>query len=82
MLVLPYAYLLFFVKYLDVSAPTIAYVSGMREDLDLTGNRLNYINAVYEVGYVVFQISSNLALVKYPAHITFHLAKYLRMSLR
>ncbi|KAJ0418628.1 hypothetical protein BJY00DRAFT_324796 [Aspergillus carlsbadensis] len=66
MLVLPYAYLLFFVKYLDVSPPTIAYVSGMREDLDLTRNRLNYINAAYEVGYVVFQISSNLALVKYP----------------
>ncbi|KAL4903327.1 hypothetical protein BDW74DRAFT_168891 [Aspergillus multicolor] len=67
LLVLPYACLSFFVKYLDVSALTNAYVSGMKEDLNLYGNRLNYINAAYEVGYVVFQIPSNLVLIKYPA---------------
>ncbi|CRL23069.1 Sucrose/H+ symporter, plant [Penicillium camemberti] len=66
-LVLPYACLSFFVKYLDVSALTNAYVSGMKQDLDLSGNRLNYINAAYEVGYVVFQIPSNMVLIKYPA---------------
>ncbi|KAJ5196294.1 hypothetical protein N7449_006773 [Penicillium cf. viridicatum] len=47
-LVLPYACLSFFVKYLDVSALTNAYVSGMKQDLDLSGNRLNYINAACE----------------------------------
>ncbi|KAL4959825.1 major facilitator superfamily domain-containing protein [Aspergillus stella-maris] len=67
LLVLPYACLSFFVKYLDVSALTNAYVSGMKEDLNLAGDRLNYINAAYEVGYVVFQIPSNLVLIKYPA---------------
>ncbi|KAJ5739723.1 hypothetical protein N7533_012507 [Penicillium manginii] len=67
LLILPYACLSFFVKYLDVSALTNAYVSGMKEDLDLYGNRLNYINAAYEVGYVIFQIPSNLVLIKYPA---------------
>ncbi|KAJ5287227.1 hypothetical protein N7478_002913 [Penicillium angulare] len=67
MLVLPYACLSFFVKYLDVSALTNAYVSGMKDDLNLYGDRLNYINAAYEVGYVVFQIPSNLILIKYPA---------------
>ncbi|KAF7523862.1 hypothetical protein PCG10_006392 [Penicillium crustosum] len=67
LLVLPYACLSFFVKYLDVSALTNAYVSGMKQDLDLSGNRLNYINAAYEVGYVVFQIPSNMVLIKYPA---------------
>ncbi|KAJ5901481.1 hypothetical protein N7495_002009 [Penicillium taxi] len=66
-LILPYACLSFFVKYLDVSALTNAYVSGMKQDLDLYGNRLNYINAAYEVGYVVFQIPSNLVLINYPA---------------
>ncbi|KAJ5603682.1 hypothetical protein N7537_006638 [Penicillium hordei] len=66
-LVLPYACLSFFVKYLDVSALTNAYVSGMKHDLVLSGNRLNYINAAYEVGYVVFQIPSNMVLIKYPA---------------
>ncbi|KAL4948803.1 major facilitator superfamily domain-containing protein [Aspergillus filifer] len=67
LLVLPYACLSFFVRYLDVSALTNAYVSGMKEDLNLAGDRLNYINAAYEVGYVVFQIPSNLVLLKYPA---------------
>ncbi|KAJ5408300.1 hypothetical protein N7509_002183 [Penicillium cosmopolitanum] len=67
LLILPYACLSFFVKYLDISALTNAYVSGMKEDLDLYGNRLNYINAAYEVGYVIFQIPSNLVLIKYPA---------------
>ncbi|RAL03723.1 uncharacterized protein BO80DRAFT_442305 [Aspergillus ibericus CBS 121593] len=57
-LVLPYACLSFFVKYLDVSALTNAYVSGMKEDLDLYGNRLNYINAAFP---------SNLVLIKYAA---------------
>jgi ACS family pantothenate transporter-like MFS transporter len=69
-LVLVYACLSFFAKYLDITAlskriflpllsvPTYqymltlygtaanAYVSGMQEDLDLYGNRLNYVNAV------------------------------------
>lgn len=44
-LVLGYCCLAFFTKYLDVSALTNAYVSGMKEDLNLDGNRLNYINA-------------------------------------
>ncbi|EXJ79541.1 hypothetical protein A1O3_07820 [Capronia epimyces CBS 606.96] len=66
-LVLSYACLAFFTKYLDVSALTNAYVSGMKEDLNLHGNRLNYINAAYEVGYVVFQIPSNLVITKFPA---------------
>lgn len=54
----------------------------MKEDLGLGGDRLNYINAacklyftlygtsqlIYtdEVGYVVFQIPSNLVLINYP----------------
>ncbi|KAH8664539.1 pantothenate transporter [Xylariales sp. PMI_506] len=67
LLVLTYACLSFFTKYLDVTALTNAYVSGMKDDLDLYGNRLNYINAAYEVGYVVFQIPSNLIITRVPA---------------
>nr|XP_031857885.1 uncharacterized protein CI109_006681 [Kwoniella shandongensis]KAA5524957.1 hypothetical protein CI109_006681 [Kwoniella shandongensis] len=67
LLVLTFACLAFFTKYLDVSALSNAYVSGMKEDLNLTGNRLNYINAAYEVGYVVFQLPSNLAITRIPA---------------
>ncbi|KZF20374.1 pantothenate transporter [Xylona heveae TC161] len=66
-MVLAYACLAFFTKYLDVSALSNAYVSGMKEDLQLTGNKLNYISAAYEVGYVVFQIPSNLLVTRIPA---------------
>lgn len=71
-LVLVYACLSFFAKYLDITAlskriylpfPGLnllihadiyltaanAYVSGMQEDLDLYGNRLNYVNAACEL---------------------------------
>ncbi|CAH0055762.1 unnamed protein product [Clonostachys solani] len=68
LLVLVYACLAFFTKYLDVSALNNAYVSGMKEDLHLTGDQLNYINAAYEVGYTVFQIPSNIILTRIPAH--------------
>ncbi|CAK7231195.1 hypothetical protein SCUCBS95973_007829 [Sporothrix curviconia] len=74
-LVLSYACLSFFAKYLDVSALTNAYVSGMKEDLDLYGNRLNHINAAYAVGYVVFQIPSNLLITKFPAQYYLPLAE-------
>ncbi|KAK9447737.1 major facilitator superfamily domain-containing protein [Limtongia smithiae] len=66
-LVLGYCCLAFFTKYLDVSALSNAYVSGMETDLDLTGNRLNYINAVYQVGYCTFQIPSNILITRLPS---------------
>ncbi|KAK9458404.1 pantothenate transporter [Dipodascopsis uninucleata] len=66
-LVLGFACLSFFTKFLDVSALTNAYVSNMKEDLNLYGNRLNYINAMYEVGYCIFQIPSNMIITRIPA---------------
>jgi MFS transporter, ACS family, pantothenate transporter len=39
----------------------------MKTDLDLYGNRLNYINAAYETGYVVFQIPSNILIPRIPS---------------
>ncbi|KAK9465236.1 major facilitator superfamily domain-containing protein [Lipomyces arxii] len=67
LLVLGFACLAFFTKFLDVNALTYAYVSGMKEDLNLYGNRLNYINAMYEVGYCIFQIPSNIIITRIPA---------------
>ncbi|KAK9362056.1 major facilitator superfamily domain-containing protein [Lipomyces starkeyi] len=52
---------------LDVNAIYNAYVSGMLEDLQLQGNRLNYLNAVYFIGTIVFQIPSNALLTVLPA---------------
>ncbi|KAM0751301.1 MFS general substrate transporter [Meredithblackwellia eburnea MCA 4105] len=54
--ILIFASLSFFCKFLDQSNITNAYVSGMREDVGLTGNALNYLNVAYYTAYVVGQI--------------------------
>lgn len=38
--------------------------SGMKEDLSLYGNELNYVNAVWSAAYVIGQIPSNLILTR------------------
>ncbi|KAK9350242.1 major facilitator superfamily domain-containing protein [Lipomyces doorenjongii] len=52
---------------LDVNAIYNAYVSGMQDDLQLYGNRLSYLNAIYWVGTIAFQIPSNAILTVVPA---------------
>ncbi|KAJ5830912.1 Major facilitator superfamily domain general substrate transporter [Penicillium rubens] len=46
----------FFTKYLDQQAITNAYVSGMKEDLNLHSNELNYIRAVFCASYYTSMI--------------------------
>ncbi|KAF8491461.1 major facilitator superfamily domain-containing protein [Russula emetica] len=41
-----------------------AYVSGMKEDLRLHGNQLNYIKTSWTVGYVIGQIPSNVLITR------------------
>ncbi|KAK9464400.1 major facilitator superfamily domain-containing protein [Lipomyces arxii] len=52
---------------LDVNAIYNAYVSGMSDDLNLYGNRLSYLNAMYWVGTIIFQVPSNMAITVVPA---------------
>ncbi|KAK9234742.1 major facilitator superfamily domain-containing protein [Lipomyces kononenkoae] len=66
-LVLTFSCISYFTKNLDVSALSNAYISGMKEDLDLYGNRLNYATSMYYVGYAIFQIPSNIVLTRLPA---------------
>ncbi|KAK9312825.1 major facilitator superfamily domain-containing protein [Lipomyces starkeyi] len=66
-LVLSFSCISYFTKNLDVSALSNAYVSGMKEDLTLYGNRLNYATSMYYVGYAIFQIPSNIVLTRLPA---------------
>ncbi|KAK9448415.1 major facilitator superfamily domain-containing protein [Limtongia smithiae] len=66
-LVLSFSCIAFFTKNLDVSAITNAYIAGMDKDLDLNGDRLSYANAMYYVGYCLFQIPSNIVLTRLPA---------------
>ncbi|KAK4699614.1 MFS transporter, ACS family, pantothenate transporter, partial [Phenoliferia sp. Uapishka_3] len=53
--ILVFACLSFFCKFLDQSNITNAYVSGMKEDVGLGGNDLNYLNVAYYTAYVVGQ---------------------------
>ncbi|KAK0223546.1 MFS general substrate transporter [Armillaria fumosa] len=50
--------------YLDQQNVTNAYVSGMKEDLNLYGNEYNYITTAWTCGYVIGQIPSNLLITR------------------
>ncbi|KAJ3565416.1 hypothetical protein NPX13_g7513 [Xylaria arbuscula] len=54
--VLTLASLGYFIKYLDQVNINSAFVSGMKEDLGLNGNQLNYITTAWTVGYVIGEI--------------------------
>ncbi|KUJ13612.1 putative MFS transporter Liz1/Seo1 [Mollisia scopiformis] len=54
----------FFVKFLDAANLNNAFVSGMKEDLGMFGNQLNYVTTCYTVGYIVGEIPSNIILTR------------------
>jgi len=51
-------------KYLDQQNITAAYVSGMKEDLNLYGNEYNYFTTYFNVGYAVFLIPSQIIITR------------------
>lgn len=53
-----------FIKYLDQINVLSAFVSGMKEDLGLYNNQLNYLVTTWTVGYVVRQVPSNLIITR------------------
>ncbi|KAG8630809.1 hypothetical protein KVT40_002428 [Elsinoe batatas] len=64
MALLTFASLGYFIKYLDQNNINNAFVSGMKEDLGLYGNELNYMQTCWTIGYVVGEIPSNIALTR------------------
>ncbi|KAF5489585.1 Pantothenate transporter liz1 [Colletotrichum siamense] len=54
----------YFIKYLDQVNINNAFVSGMKEDLSLYGNELNYMQVCWTVGYVIGEIPSNMLLTR------------------
>lgn len=62
--VLTFASLGYLIKYLDQTNINSAFVSGMKEDLGLYGNQLNYMQTCWTVGYVIGEIPSNLILTR------------------
>ncbi|KAI1214749.1 MFS general substrate transporter [Annulohypoxylon truncatum] len=62
--ILTFASLGYFIKNLDQINVNSAFVSGMKEDLGLYGNQLNYMTACWTVGYVIGEVPSNILLTK------------------
>ncbi|KAJ7167417.1 major facilitator superfamily domain-containing protein [Mycena crocata] len=50
------------IKYLDQQNISQAYVSGMKEDLELNGNELNYFTTWFNVGYCIMLIPSQVIM--------------------
>ncbi|TVY40583.1 Pantothenate transporter [Lachnellula subtilissima] len=54
----------YFIKSLDQTNISNAYVSGMKEDLKMNANEINLIDVAWTTGYVVGQLPSQLILTK------------------
>jgi hypothetical protein len=59
-LIIVFVFLAYWAKVLDSSATSTAYVSGMKEDLKLYGNQLNYLQTVYMYAISGFCMVSDL----------------------
>ncbi|KAL4927981.1 major facilitator superfamily domain-containing protein [Aspergillus undulatus] len=62
--ILSFASFGYFIKNLDQVNINNAFVSGMKEDLGMYQNQLNYMQACWTVGYVIGEIPSNMLLTK------------------
>ncbi|KAI1774698.1 MFS general substrate transporter [Hypoxylon cercidicola] len=54
----------YFIKNLDQTNISNAFVSGMKEDLGMNGNQINLVDTAWTVGYVIGQIPSQIILTK------------------
>ncbi|OQE24638.1 hypothetical protein PENSTE_c007G09645 [Penicillium steckii] len=62
--VLTFASIGYFLKNIDQTNVNNAFLSGMKEDLNMYGNQLVTSTSIWTVGYVVGQIPSNLLLTR------------------
>ncbi|KAH0279185.1 MFS general substrate transporter, partial [Aureobasidium melanogenum] len=62
--VLTFASLGYFLKNIDQTNVNNAFLSGMKEDLNMYGNELVTSTSIWSVGYVIGQIPSNLLLTR------------------
>ncbi|KAK1531953.1 pantothenate transporter liz1 [Colletotrichum paranaense] len=75
--VLSWATFGYFVRLLDSSNITNAYVSGMKEDLDFQGNEYNLLQTFFTCGYLVGQIPSQFLLTRFQPSIYLPVAELL-----
>nr|XP_018266752.1 uncharacterized protein I303_00728 [Kwoniella dejecticola CBS 10117]OBR88910.1 hypothetical protein I303_00728 [Kwoniella dejecticola CBS 10117] len=52
------------IKYLDQQNISAAYVSGMKEELELYGNEYNFMTTWFNVGYAIFLIPSQIIITR------------------
>ncbi|KAF9263544.1 MFS general substrate transporter [Marasmius fiardii PR-910] len=69
--ILSYCCLMYFTNYLDRSNVNNAYVSGMKEELNMGGTDINNINSIFTAGYIVGMIPNNMMLQVVPPRIWF-----------
>ncbi|KAJ7709806.1 MFS general substrate transporter [Mycena rosella] len=71
--VLSFVCLQYFSNYLDRANLANAYVSGMKEALNMQAHDFNNVNSMFTVGYTIAQIPQNLLLHVVPPRILFPL---------
>ncbi|KAF7330168.1 Pantothenate transporter Liz1 [Mycena venus] len=54
----------FFLKYLDQNNLANAYISGMKEDLNINGNEYTYMGTCYTIAYALMQVPSTMIIQK------------------
>ncbi|KAJ5925424.1 hypothetical protein N7454_008063 [Penicillium verhagenii] len=64
LMLLPVIWIMYLLSYMDRTNIANAKVSGMEQDLNLTSGQYSVALVVYFVGYVVFEVPSNLVLVR------------------
>ncbi|KAK3951347.1 luciferase-like domain-containing protein [Pseudoneurospora amorphoporcata] len=70
LLIVPYAFLAYWIKYIDQANLNNAYVAGLKEDLNFHGNELVQLQTLYTVGAVVGQIPFMFLFTYLPMHWT------------
>ncbi|KIL85013.1 hypothetical protein FAVG1_11884 [Fusarium avenaceum] len=68
LLIVPYAVIAYWVKYIDQSNLNNAYVAGLKEDLGFKGNELVQLQTFYIIGAVTGQIPFFFLLTYVPIH--------------
>ncbi|CAK9440000.1 uncharacterized protein LODBEIA_P41000 [Lodderomyces beijingensis] len=62
--VLSYVCLMYWVNYLDRANVSNAYVSGMKQDLNMGGDDFNLVNTIFYIGYIISMVPHNMILLK------------------
>ncbi|KAK0610149.1 major facilitator superfamily domain-containing protein [Bombardia bombarda] len=68
LLIVPYAFLAYWVKYIDQSNLNNAYVAGLKESLDFHGNELVQLQTMYTLGAVLGQLPFLFLFSRVPMH--------------